>query len=103
VRFSGGLSHIQSSFPAWKLSRVQANFNAHFAYRKTGKFSEEESKKLTEMVRKANENQRRLRLWAAGNNKKIWTILLDHGVHIINVDKLAKFEKFHSRYVQDQL
>jgi hypothetical protein len=102
TRWNGGVDQIRSPIPSWKLPRLGSNYNKHFNFRGVGKPSTEEQEKLKNMVDLANQHGRELRFWAASNKRKVWRFLLDHGVHVINVDKLARFEKFYWNYLKEK-
>ena len=50
--------------------------------------------RLTEVVAKTQQQGKRIRFWATGDNPVVWQVLLDAGVDLINTDDLAGLSAF---------
>lgn len=79
--------------------RLNGSFRSLFSSGKNGKMKAEDAEKLKEIVQNAHENGRTLRLYAAGNNPKVWKLLLDAGVDWINADRCKRYQEFYAEYV----
>lgn len=77
-----------------RIDRQSASYSSYFRKRGGGKLSEMESAKMRELSKEVTERGREIRFWAAGNNPTRWHEMLNNGVTIINVDKLARFKTF---------
>jgi glycerophosphoryl diester phosphodiesterase len=51
---------------------------------------------LRSIISQAKSEGRKVRFWGATNRKKVWSLLLDEGCEVINVDRLARFRRFMS-------
>ena len=49
---------------------------------------------LHSTVARAKAEGRQIRFWAATNRPRVWQVLLDEGVDVINVDRIARFARF---------
>ncbi len=52
---------------------------------------------LHQTAKQTQEKEKHLRIWGIPNKKKIWKILLENGVSIINVDHLKAFREFYQK------
>ena len=50
--------------------------------------------RIAELVRRAHEQKRKLRLWAAPDTPDSWKLQQALGIDLINTDKLAEFAKY---------
>lgn len=50
--------------------------------------------KLKALTQKAHAEDKLVRLWATPEDEKVWEILLDAGVDLINTDEVARLQKF---------
>ena len=73
---------------------ISANWTLLFRWRGEGPFPEEEKQKLTDLVRQAHEQHRKVRFWATAEKEAVWTELLSANVDLINTDKLADVSHF---------
>ena len=73
---------------------VSDNWTKHFQWRGAGPMPEDERSKLRALVRRAHEQGRRLRLWAAPDHPAGWKELSEAGVDLLNTDRLADLENF---------
>lgn len=65
-----------------------------FKWKGKGPMPENERKLLCDLVAKAHEFGKKVRLWASPEKEKVWTELLNCGVDLINTDKLEEFRAF---------
>jgi glycerophosphoryl diester phosphodiesterase len=49
---------------------------------------------LRATIAQAKAEGRQIRFWAATNKPKVWQLLLDEGVDVINVDRIERFARF---------
>lgn len=80
------------------IGQINNSYYSVLSFNGNGKPMVEDSLKLNNIVTQAQQIHSSVRFYAAGNNKKIWTYLLDGGVDYINVDNLNKFSKFYKTY-----
>jgi glycerophosphoryl diester phosphodiesterase len=78
------------------MPRISFSYNSLLQWKGRGEMSEAEKEKLKAFMQKAHSNDYEVRMWAAGNKKKVWKELVAAGVDWINVDRLKKFRKFMS-------
>ncbi|MEQ8678460.1 MAG: hypothetical protein RID25_01820 [Cyclobacteriaceae bacterium] len=70
---------------------ISDNYNNHLTWDGTGKIDRKERKKLKEMINKASDQGKIVRLWAAPDTPEAWDLLLSMGVGLINTDRLGDF------------
>ena len=95
--YDGRLADLESGDSRHFIPLVSDNWTQHFKWRARtdeGPLSRAESAKLKQLVERAHEQGRRLRLWATPDNAAMWTALCDAGVDYVNTDDLAGLEKF---------
>lgn len=73
---------------------ISANWTLLFRWRGEGAFPEPEKQKLSEIVRQAHEQERKVRFWATPENKALWQELVQARVDFINTDKLSELQQF---------
>lgn len=76
------------------MPRISFSYNSLLQWKGKGEMPETEKQKLKAFMQKAHNNGYEVRMWAAGNKKKVWKELVAAGVDWINVDRLRKFRKF---------
>lgn len=76
------------------MPRISFSYKSLLQWDGKGKMPEAEKDKLKTYIQKAHSNNHTIRIWAAGNKKKVWKELVAAGVDWINVDRLNKFRKF---------
>jgi hypothetical protein len=84
------------------VQRVSSPYRHFFKWRGVGKQPPDEKKLMDSLAYTAQIQQKQLRFYAAGNNKKVWKALLDAGVYWINVDDLQKFHAFRLKYTSQK-
>lgn len=75
------------------MPRISFSYNSLLQWKGKGEMPEDEKQKLTAFMQKAHSNGYTVRMWAAGNKKKVWEQLVAAGADWINVDRLRKFRK----------
>lgn len=73
---------------------ISDNYHHHLSYTGEGSPSKKELLALTKLVDETHREGKKLRFWAAPDNKTIWNFLLAHQVDLINTDHLKKFHAF---------
>jgi hypothetical protein len=95
--YDGRLADLDSDDSRHLIPLVSDNWTQHFKWRARpdeGPLSGAESAKLKQLVERAHQHGRCLRLWATPDNTVMWSALRDAGVDLINTDDLAGLEKF---------
>lgn len=80
------------------IGQINNSYYSVLSYNGIGMPSSSDNELLAEITSKSHRLHASVRFYAAGNNHKIWTYLLNNGVDYINVDKLKKFSKFYKDY-----
>ena len=94
LSISGNLSDTDNKSGTDILPRISFSFNNLLQWNGRGEMPETEKEILKAYIQKAHNNDFEVRIWAAGNKKKVWKELVAAGVDWINVDRLRKFRKF---------
>lgn len=90
----GRLSDL-SALPALELMPwISDNYSQHFTWTGEGPQPEQEQAKLREIVRKAHDSGRKLRLWATPDTPALWHAMAAADVDLINTDNLEGLAKF---------
>jgi len=59
-----------------------------------GEMPDLERKQLCDVVQKAHDQGKKVRLWASPENRTVWSELLSCGIDLINTDQLVKLKTF---------
>jgi hypothetical protein len=94
LSLSGNLSDADKTPGKDIMPRISFSYNSLLQWKGKGEMPETEKQKLKAFMQKAHSNGYEVRMWAAGNKKKVWKELVAAGVDWINVDRLKKFRKF---------
>jgi glycerophosphoryl diester phosphodiesterase len=92
--FDGNSGALGGRWDADVVPRLSVSFKGVTSWRGTGEMDREELDRLHGLISRARSEGRKIRFWGATNRKKVWTVLLDEGCEIINVDRLARFRRF---------
>lgn len=94
--FDGELSDLDANpspnFAPW----ISARWGGSFSWRGDGPMPDAERQKLTEIVKRAHEQGRRVRFWGAPDNRECWQMLRAARVDLINTDDLVGLQQFLS-------
>lgn len=90
----GRLSDLDTDMPDHLMPLISDNWGLHFRWRGEGKMPEAEEKKLRDIVKKAHCGKRQVRFWATPEKTKVWEVLYEAGVDLINTDDLAGLRRF---------
>ena len=95
----GRLTDLQSEHSADLIPMISDNWRNHFKWNGTGEMPVKEHDKLREVVQKAHEKGRLVRLWSTPDNpsparEALWRELLSAGVDLINTDDLEGLRQF---------
>lgn len=94
LSISGNMSDTDKKPGNDIMPRINFSYNSILQWKGKGQMPEEEKQKLRTFMQNAHNNGYTVRMWAAGNKKKVWKELVDAGVDWINVDRLGKFRGF---------
>ena len=97
--YDGRLTDLGSKSPSSFIPIISDNWNKHFNWKGDGTMPPVERKKLIEIVRKAHDNNQRVRFWATVDKASIeraavWTELLHAGADLFNTDDLTGLRDF---------
>ena len=73
---------------------ISDSWSQHFKWRGTGPLPEEQKMKLEGLVKKAHQQGRRIRFWAAPDDTAAWMLFHEAGVDLINTDDLGGLQEF---------
>jgi hypothetical protein len=90
----GRPNDLEANPPASLVPWVSASWGSLFKWRGVGEFPIEEKTKLREFVKKAHDQGRRIRFWAAPDMPAGWRVFFDEGVDLINTDNLPGLSAF---------
>lgn len=92
----GRIENLGQGFSTSLMPLVSASYTKRFGwfskYRK--QLSDKNIQELRELVSKTHQEGRILRLWNSPESEKIWTVLLEEGIDIINTDQLDQLQRF---------
>ncbi len=92
--FDGRLADLEGGASPPFIPLVSESWASQFRWRGVGPLPDEEREKVRQLVKKAHEQGRRVRFWAAPDHAAGWKALGEAGVDLINTDKPAELEKF---------
>jgi len=95
--YDGRLADLDSSDLPQLIPLISDNWMLHFKWRagpEEGPLPEPERAKLRQLVGRAHQQGRRLRLWGVPDRRVVWQELFDASVDLINTDDLEGLEKF---------
>ncbi len=90
----GRMKDLGSDYPTDVLPLLSDAWRNHFQWDGKGDFSEEERHKLTDLVKKAHQEGRKVRFWATPETSELWAELQNANVDFINTDNLVGLKKF---------
>lgn len=93
--FDGRLGDLglETPEPVSFIPLVSSNWNQVSSWYGVGDIDPAELEKLEEIVQQAHAEGRLIRFWATSNNPRVWEVLYDAGVDLLNADDLAGLEK----------
>ena len=92
--FDGRLEDLNSGDPQNFIPLISDQWSRIFKWKGPGPVPPAETQKLGEVVAKAHEQGRRVRLWGTPDLPAVWSLLLEAGMDLIHTDNLAGLEKF---------
>lgn len=99
-QFDGRHHHLGGPYGASIIPRIGMPLRRITRWRGRGTIAPGELAQLRATVAQAREEGRQLRFWAATNRPKVWRLLVDEGVDVINVDRIRRFNRFMERMDQ---
>ncbi len=94
LSLSGNIGDAEKKVSNDTLSRISFSYGSLLNWKGKGPIPESEKQKLRLFMETAHRNGYTVRMWAAGNKKKVWKELVDAGADWINVDRLKRFRRF---------
>ncbi len=94
LSLSGNMGDADKKLDNNIMPRISFSYNSLLQWKGKGKMPQVEKEKLKTFMQKAHANNYSVRIWAAGNKRKVWEELVTSGVDWINVDRLKKFRRF---------
>lgn len=93
--YDGRLNDLGTSSPESPsfIPLVSSNWNSISSWYGVGEINADEYQKLKETVQLAHQEGRIIRFWATSNNPKVWDVLYEAGVDLLNADNLAGLEE----------
>src|SRR5262249_18845227 len=92
--YDGRLEDLESGDSPNLISLISDEWLRIFKWKGTGPVPPAEKQRFDDMVAKAHQQGRRVRLWGTPDVPAVWSLLLESGVDLINTDDLAGLEKF---------
>lgn len=92
--YDGRLSDLQSQAPADFMPLISDRWPSYFTWMGEGEMPDGEREELSRIVDRCHVFGRRLRFWATPENERVWEVLYDAGVDLINADDLARLQAF---------
>lgn len=92
----GKLPDLERNPPSDLVPWISENWASLFKWRGKGPMPEDEHQKLMEILRKAHQQDRRVRFWNAPDKPYFWKTMLEEGVDLINTDDLKGFAEFYN-------
>ncbi len=90
----GRASDLSSHEPSTLIPLISENWANHFHFRGVGQMTDDERRKLREMVAQAHTHSRQLRFWGTPDYEKMWIELRSASVDWIGTDDLRRLAKF---------
>jgi hypothetical protein len=97
VGIDGRMDDLDKNPPAELFPWVSGNWTLFFKWNGEGGMPAAEQQKLQSLVKRAHEQNRKIRFWATAEKKAMWKELLDAGVDLINTDQLEGLQSFLSK------
>ena len=85
---------LGKGYPASMMPVVSDHYRKFLSWDGHGVVNEKELKKLRDFVRRAHAEGKKVRLWAAPDIPKVWALLLENGVDLINTDNLPGLKAY---------
>lgn len=92
-QFDGRHHHLGGPYDASVVPRIGMPLRRITRWRGRGAMDPGELEQLRATVAQAKAEGRQIRFWAATNKPKVWRLLLDEGVDVINVDRIERFAR----------
>jgi len=97
VGIDGRPDNLDTNPPADLYPWISANWTLLFKWNGSGTMPAGEKEKLRALVKRAHDQQRKIRFWSTAENDVMWKELLDSGVDFINTDKLDELRDHFTR------
>ena len=94
VGLDGRPNDLGKGWSADLMPVISDNYNNHFKWKGEGKMPKNEWTWLKTFVKNAHREGKKVRFWAAPENKQVWKKLIKAKVDLINTDLLAELNQF---------
>ncbi len=89
---------LGKNIPSSLMPVVSDNYYKFLSWKGKGKVNPEEESRLDKFISRAHAEHKKTRLWGGPDNQVIWKYLLDHGIDLINTDRLHDLAVFLNNY-----
>lgn len=93
LTMDGRLDQLGQAIEAEVMPLISDHFRTYFHW-KDGDLPAWDRQRLQAIVEEVHSQGKLLRLWAAPDNPDCWDLLLDHGVDLINTDRIEAFSEW---------
>ncbi len=90
----GRRADLYSELPSYRIPLVSEDWKGLFDWRGIGPVPQDTRLRIRDFVTLAHARGRKVRFWAAPQNRNAFTVLYDQGVDLINTDRLADLAEF---------
>lgn len=90
----GRLDDLRDHAPAHLIPLISASARDTFTWRGDGPIPDQDRAKLQDIIRLAHAAGRRVRFWATPDSERVWDVLLNAGVDLINADDLPALRRY---------
>ncbi|WDQ17555.1 phosphatidylinositol-specific phospholipase C/glycerophosphodiester phosphodiesterase family protein [Rhodopirellula sp. P2] len=94
VGVDGRLDDLEGDHSADLMPLISDHWGRHFKWRGKGELPEADRQKLSLILERAHQQNRRVRFWATPDHEAAWKVLHDAGVDLINTDDLEGLHRF---------
>ncbi|KLU02462.1 secreted protein [Rhodopirellula islandica] len=94
VGVDGRLGDLEGDYSADLMPLISDHWGRNFKWRGKGELPEADRQKLSLILERAHQQNRRVRFWATPDHPAAWTVLHNAGVDLINTDDLQGLNKF---------
>ena len=92
--YDGRLGDLLTESTSHFMPLISDHWGRNFKWRGEGPIPPAQRKKLEEIVERAHARGQRVRFWATPGNERVWAVLHEADVDLINTDQLERLKKF---------
>lgn len=90
VKFDGRSTELYDSETSQRIALISDSFQNYSRWNGTGDLPDEDREKLKRIIRRAHDQNKMIRFWAAPDTPTAWKQLRKLGVDVLNTDKVAE-------------